>query len=234
MTVLVLKFKGPLQAWGQDSRYQERRTHHAPTKSAVVGLLAAAEGRRRVDPVEDLAALEFGVRVDQPGTLLRDYQTAIDWRQGPPAKLSNRYYLEDACFVVAVAGPDETICGLEAAVKAPAFPLYLGRRACPVNHDLLLKVVPEQDDVEAVLREVPWQASPWHRKTRQRQVALPIYRDARAGEPVDEHLHDVPVSFNPEHRDYAWRGVHVPAPVELENPVGRADADPFWEAVVSA
>lgn len=232
MTVLLLKFKGPLQSWGHESRYQERRTHHAPTKSAVVGMLAAAQGRRRTDPVEDLAALQFGVRVDQPGTVRRDYQTAIDWRSGPPARLSNRYYLEDACFVVGVEGPDEMVRALEGALRSPSFPLYLGRRSCPVNQDLILDVV--DGGLEEALRGVPWQAERWHRKTRARRVSLPLYRDAGPGEEVEEQLADVPLSFDPQRRDYGWRAVHMSAPVEYENPQGREERDPFWEAVVGA
>lgn len=232
MTALLLRFMGPLQAWGDDSRYAERRTHHSPTKSAVVGLLAAAEGRRRTDPVEDLAALEFGVRVDQPGTVLRDYQTAIDWRQGPPARLSNRYYLEDACFVVAVAGPEEIVRGLEAAVRAPRFPLFLGRRACPVNPNVVIGVV--DGGVEEALRSVEWQASERHRRTRPRRVPLSIYRDARPGEDVEERVHDTPVSFDPRRRDYRWRAVHMPDPHVADNPLGREAVDPFWEAVAGA
>lgn len=232
MTVLLLRLKGPLQAWGHDSRYQARRTHHAPTKSAVVGLLAAAEGRRRTDSVEDLADLEFGVRVDQPGTLLRDYQTAVDWRKGPPAKLSERFYLQDACFVAAVAGDEALVRGLEAAVTAPHFPLFLGRRSCPVSPDLLIGV--REGSVEHALRTVEWQAASWYRRTRGRQVALPIYRDARPGEDAEERLNDIPVSFDPQRRDYRWRAVHMPEPHVVENPEGKTRTDPFWEAVAGA
>ena len=73
---LPLVLAGPLQAWGSSSRFARRGTENAPTKSGVVGLLAAALGRERTADVSDLAALRFGVRVDQPGTRVRDYQTA--------------------------------------------------------------------------------------------------------------------------------------------------------------
>ena len=42
MAVLLLKLAGPLQSWGSSSRFTERGTEHEPTKSGVVGLLAAA------------------------------------------------------------------------------------------------------------------------------------------------------------------------------------------------
>lgn len=229
MTSLLLKFKGPLQAWGADSRYQSRQTHHVPTKSAVIGLLAAAEGRRRSDPVEDLVGLEFGVRVDQPGTLLRDFQTAIDWRKGPPGKLSQRYYLSDAVFLAAVAGPEEFLDDLALALKAPRFPLYLGRRACPVGSDLVLGK--RTGDVETSLRAEPWVAAAWHRRTRPTSVELPIYRDAHSEDDIEERVRDIPLSFDPVKRDYGWRAVHAPAPVAVENPEGTQLKDPFWEAL---
>lgn len=203
-----------------------------PTKSAVIGLLSAAEGRRRQEPVEDLVELEFGVRVDQPGTVVKDFQTAIDWRSGPPGKLSDRYYLSDARFLAAVTGPVSVLEGLQQALLRPAFPLYLGRRACPAGPDLVLGL--RDDDVEQALRAEPWSAQSWHRRIRPRRVELPLYRDARPGELVEERVRDVPLSFNPEHRDYAWRQVHAPAPVVLENPEGTVHADPFWEAVAGA
>ena len=75
MSVLLLKLAGPLQSWGADSRFTERKTRHEPTKSGVIGLLAAALGRRRTEPVDDLASLRFGVRIDQPGHYECDFQT---------------------------------------------------------------------------------------------------------------------------------------------------------------
>jgi CRISPR system Cascade subunit CasD len=47
-----------------------------PTKSGVVGLVANAQGREYTDDISDLAALRFSVRLDRPGHLLEDYQTA--------------------------------------------------------------------------------------------------------------------------------------------------------------
>ena len=93
-----------MQSWGTQSRYRRRDSGHEPSKSGVIGLIAAALGRARTEPVDDLARLNFAVRVDAPGTLLRDYQTAKDWATDPngAASLSTRYYLSDAVFVAAV------------------------------------------------------------------------------------------------------------------------------------
>lgn len=80
---LVLRLAGPMQSWGSSSEFNWRQTDAQPTKSGIVGLLAAASGRRREDPIEDLLALRLGVRIDQPGTLLRDYHTVSDFRGTP-------------------------------------------------------------------------------------------------------------------------------------------------------
>ena len=76
MTVLLLRLAGPLQSWGVKSRFTVRATELAPTKSGIIGMLAAAVGRRRTDPIEDLLSLRFGVRKDQPGRVIRDFHTA--------------------------------------------------------------------------------------------------------------------------------------------------------------
>ncbi|MGC5000756.1 type I-E CRISPR-associated protein Cas5/CasD [Streptomyces sp. DT195] len=73
--VLLVRLAAPLQSWGVASRFTYRDTHARPTKSAVIGLCAAAMGRERTDPVDDLAAMVFGVRADHPGTPVRDYHT---------------------------------------------------------------------------------------------------------------------------------------------------------------
>ena len=46
-SVLVLRLEGPLQSWGERSRWDVRETADRPTKSAVIGLLGAALGLKR-------------------------------------------------------------------------------------------------------------------------------------------------------------------------------------------
>ncbi|MEU9107164.1 type I-E CRISPR-associated protein Cas5/CasD [Streptomyces xanthophaeus] len=73
--VLLVRLAAPLQSWGAVSRFSRRDTQSRPTKSAVIGLCAAALGRDRTAPVDDLAQLTFGVRADHPGTPVRDYHS---------------------------------------------------------------------------------------------------------------------------------------------------------------
>ncbi|MFE3557830.1 type I-E CRISPR-associated protein Cas5/CasD [Streptomyces sp. NPDC059193] len=77
--VLLIRLAGPLQSWGLVSRFTRRDTHSRPTKSAVIGLCAAALGLDRTADLGDdelpLAELRFGVRADRPGVPVRDYHT---------------------------------------------------------------------------------------------------------------------------------------------------------------
>ncbi|WP_116114830.1 type I-E CRISPR-associated protein Cas5/CasD [Austwickia chelonae] len=227
MAVLLLRLAGPLQSWGDSSRFARRNTRTSPTKSGVFGLLAAAQGRRRTDPIEDLLGLRFGVRVDQPGRLVRDFQTAIRWTSPKPAPmpLSYRYYLADAVFTAAVEGDHSLVQSLDEAVRSPAFPLYLGRRSCPPSRPVSMSVF--DGSLVEVLREAPWQAASWHRRELQREVRLEILVDAdSSGGSQDifpEEVRDLPQSWNPERREYLWRSVVSVDPVLVDNPIGRAD-----------
>ncbi len=225
MTTLLLLLAGPMQAWGDSSRFVQRDTRMVPTKSGVLGLLAAAQGRRRTDPIEDLASLRFGVRSDQPGSLQRDFQTAIDWRTEKSMPLSYRYYIADAKFVAGVEGPTPLIQALAEHVRAPAFPLYLGRRSCPVSEDVFLGV--SDEPLEDALRAAPWQASSWHRVKLASEVALELHVDAIADDDRPfETRRDAPVSYDPRRREYGWREVVTAEPVVVPNPDGRRPVTP--------
>lgn len=249
---LLLRLAGPLQSWGGRSQFNRRDTNSEPTKSGVVGLLAAAQGRRRQDRIEDLLELSFGVRTDQPGSLLHDYHTVSDLRGRPllsaavnrsgaqkptsPAKLTHithRFYLQDAVFVAAVSGPTSTLVTLRKALRQPAFPLALGRRACVPTQPLVLDPVNAHDsgdghdddprhlwlgDPISALRQAPWQAGDWWKGTLRRLkpppafIDLPITADDLSGEDIRA---DVPTTFDPLYRDFTTRRVrhswaHVP------------------------
>lgn len=136
MATLLLRLQGPMQSWGTTSRFDERDTQLEPSKSGVLGLICAALGRDRHEPVEDLAALRMGVRVDHEGMPMRDYQTATgvliatgksDLRR---TVVSPRYYLCDAAFLVGFEGADEALLArIQAALHAPHWPLALGRKS---------------------------------------------------------------------------------------------------------
>lgn len=220
MTTLVLRLAAPLQSWGTSSRFVRRNTDPVPSKSGVIGLLAAAQGRRRTDPIEDLVGLRMGVRIEQPGQLERDFQTArpLDGSQAMP--LSYRFYLADAVFVVAVEGEPEMLAGLQQALRRPAFPLFLGRRSCPpagrIEHGL------RDLDVAGVLTTEPWLASPWVQQShRGPDVELQTASDQPIGTAsLRDVVRDEPISFDPGRREHSWRTVYR-QPVTIPNPQHR-------------
>ena len=136
MTTLLLRLQGPMQSWGTTSRFDERDTQLEPSKSGVLGLVCAALGRDRSEPVEDLAALRMGVRIDREGVPMRDYQTATGVAVASSGKadrnrtvVSPRYYLSDAVFLVGLEGNQILLARIQAALRAPVWPLALGRKS---------------------------------------------------------------------------------------------------------
>ncbi|MDV2482241.1 type I-E CRISPR-associated protein Cas5/CasD [Methanoculleus sp. Wushi-C6] len=156
---LVFRLYGMMASWGDIAFGEFRPTADHPSRSAVLGLLAAALGIRR-DEEERLSALSnayrIAIRVDAPGVLLRDYHTS----QVPPAGrgrkkhsfatrreelampreelstvLSTRDYQCDAVSTVCIwQGSDSapySLKDLAAALNSPVFVLYLGRKSCP-------------------------------------------------------------------------------------------------------
>ncbi|MEU1128310.1 type I-E CRISPR-associated protein Cas5/CasD [Streptomyces sp. NPDC005900] len=253
-SVLLLRLAAPLQSWGDRSAFNRRETRPEPTKSGVVGLLAAAAGRSRHTALDDLTGLGLGIRIDQPGSILRDYHTVSDYRGQPllsaavsakgrqkptsPAKhthITQRFYLQDAVFLAAVQGPRELITTLEHAVRHPAFPLALGRRSCVPTQPLTLGQ--RTGSLEDALREEPWQASS---AVRERwgchngdaaNIDLPATLDDPAGDEVHE---DVPLSFAPTSRSFTTRRIrhtYLTAPTGLRpdptRPQTTTAHDPF-------
>lgn len=192
MSTLLLRLAGPLQSWGTDSKFDVRRTGREPSKSGVIGLVAAALGIRRQDrdALKTLASLRFGVRVDREGSLLRDYQIAQSQKS---AYVTHRYYLADAVFVAGLESEEEALLTrIGQALQAPAFPLYLGRRSCPPVGRVFLGIT--EKPLEEALRNSAGVG------------AVRLLLDAGEGEPGGL-VRDVPVSFDPAGRAYAYRRV---------------------------
>ena len=172
-SVLVMQLAGPLQSWGASSRFARRGTEHAPTKSGVLGLLAAAQGRARTDALDDLGMLRFGVRVDQPGSPLRDFHTAHRFTTGEALPVSERIYLADAVFVAAVEGDADLIDTLHQGGRQPVFMPYLGRRSCPPARPVELGVIHGQS-LSVTLKDHPWEAARWYKRRRCHQTVIEL------------------------------------------------------------
>lgn len=246
MTVLALRLGGPLQAWGGSQRLERyRRTERFPTKSGVVGLLAAALGRLRDGAIEDLVALCFGVRADRPGEVLRDFHTLSslfdDKGRFAPGKgrlptasggyrpaatstqVTERFYLADACFVAGLEGDTTLLEELDDALTAPVFPLYLGRRSCPPDRPLRLGV--HDGSLLEVLTHLPWQPGGGILGTGPTVRCEAVIEDPHG----DRELIDEARSFHPIHRSYSRRRVRHHE-LEVPNPTapdGALSHDPM-------
>ncbi|MEU4455672.1 type I-E CRISPR-associated protein Cas5/CasD [Nocardioides sp. NPDC023903] len=115
--------------------------------------------------------------------------------------VTNRYYLSDAAFTVAVEGPDDTVAELAVALNNPRWQPYLGRRSCPPEQPLLIghSDTPVQD----LHTKVPIHAR--HRSS------IDVVTDHPTETGSETELADVPVSFDPLRRRYLSRTVTVTA-----------------------
>ncbi len=160
---LLFRLYGPLAAWGDIAVGEYRPSFAHPSKSAVIGLLAAALGIRRDEEERQnslAGSCSYAVRVDSMGVLLRDYHTT----QVPSVRkglihytrrselatddlntiLSSRDYRCDAAYTVAITVADNsphTAQQLASALERPVFILYLGRKSCPLAMPLSPQVV---------------------------------------------------------------------------------------------
>ncbi|CAM5315299.1 hypothetical protein SBADM41S_03773 [Streptomyces badius] len=132
--------------------------------------------------------------------------------------LSERFYLADAVFVAAVEGEADLLAGLHAALRAPVYPPFLGRRSCPPAQPVDLGLHDGLDLLRALHQE-PWQASAWYRRQHREEpvVKLPVLHEAGKDDTDTEVLRDQPLSFAAEHRRHSLRTV-VRREVAILNP----------------
>lgn len=213
MTVLLIRLAGPLQSWGSSSRFNLRGTEPFPTKSGVVGMIASALGMSRRESLERFMGLRFGVRVDQPGSITSDFQTAHN-DAGHSMPLSYRYYLQDSVFWAALESDDaNALDEYRQALLHPHFQLFLGRRACPPDGPILSRLI--EASLEDALASAPWCAtkryqhwacknSRWHPSLLSGEMIVEPDRDHGEGEFTDT-LSDEPVSFDPRRRIWGAR-----------------------------
>ncbi|ANJ67343.1 type I-E CRISPR-associated protein Cas5/CasD [Halothiobacillus diazotrophicus] len=165
MPTLLLRLAGPMQSWGTTSRFDQRDTGKEPSKSGVIGLLAAALGIDRETWNEDLqalAALAMGVRHDRPGVLKRDYQTAqriisADRSKMHETAVTTRDYLADAVFLVGLEGLDRALLErAHAALQNPTWPLALGRKSYVPSESIWLEGGVAEEPLMSALSAHPW------------------------------------------------------------------------------
>jgi CRISPR system Cascade subunit CasD len=224
-TALALYLDSPLQSWGVSSRFQRRGTESAPSKSGVLGLVAAAMGIDKhasdeVHRLEPLTACRFSVfpvakaQSTHSVLLLEDFHTVGGGydRDDPVDKLriarkasggpsttiiTRRFYLEQARFIVVLEGKRTTLQKAAAMLEDPVWGVWFGRKCCLPAAPLLPTMAPSlREALEALLE-----------KTCSRLVG-----EGRAEQAGDGSWHqpDQPVSFG--RREFLSRPVSRAAP----------------------
>jgi CRISPR system Cascade subunit CasD len=230
MTILLLRLAGPMQSWGTQSRFTNRDTGLEPSKSGVIGLLCAALGKPRnedsrsgLPSLEELAKLKMGVRVDWPGTVERDYQTAQNVaRAGGGIKdceLSERFYLADAFFLVVLQGDIQLLEKLHHALQNPVWQLYLGRKAFVPGLPVWLRDGLRPDnDLESALKSYPHLCP--DREDAPDELRLELEVDYGKGDRV---RYDQPESFVSAERRFGPRHVRTDWVHRSELPRGKEE-----------
>jgi len=175
---LIFRLYGSMASWGDIAVGAIRPTSDHPSKSAVMGLIAAAMGIRRDEEERQRALAEeylIAIRIDAQGLLMRDYHTI----QVPPAGkgkkkyefltrkdelavpkdelstiLSSRDYRCDAVYTVCLWGrnmsPPYPVAMIKTRLEKPAFVLYLGRKSCPLSLPVHAQIIMADNLAEAL------------------------------------------------------------------------------------
>lgn len=174
---LSFQLYGILVSWGEQAVGESRHSATHPSRSATLGLLAAALGIKREEEhaLKRLSdSVSMGFKVIHNGLVLKDYHTIQVPSEDKKAKhrytrrdelrseklgtvLSSREYRQDALSLAAVClneDSDYTLEALEQALKQPIFQLYLGRKSCPLSLPVNPKII-EADSLKAALDHYP-------------------------------------------------------------------------------
>lgn len=180
---LAFLIDAPLQSWGASSRFQRRDTEGFPTKSALIGVLAAAFGidKQNTNEAEQLAPLAslrlIVYRLPREGRLpverLSDFHTigggydkgaSTMEKMSIPKKASGapfgtvitrRTYLTGARFIAAFTGEAVFVRSLADALENPRWGVWFGRKTCIPAMPLAPAVAPTNSEaVQCLVRRV--------------------------------------------------------------------------------
>ena len=177
MRFLTFALYSPLGSFGEIAVGERRMSWVRPSRSAVLGLVAAALGYQRTDETAHQgldASLYFAVRTEAPGRALIDYHTAQTPRSRKGQShatrreelgsdhlntvLSRREWRADTFFTIALwLRPNATIDldAIAVAFRRPFFVLYVGRKAAPLGLPLNPAIVEADTFVDAFTARKP-------------------------------------------------------------------------------
>ena len=220
MKHLALYLRAPLQSWGASSKFGDRGTLDAPTRSGLLGLLAAACGVDKNDEARDrewlarAAKISVAVLAFRRGDRMADYHTVgarydkdDPWQKrmipttpdGKPrgTDLTHRDYLADSVFGAVLSGDDALVDEMATGLADPVWGVWLGRKSCIPTEPIFAGVFESEDAARNALagrlRGSLERSGGKVAGGDSSDVAFSVL-EARAGE-EDETLLDVPVSF---------------------------------------
>lgn len=220
MKHLALYLRAPLQSWGASSKFGDRGTLDAPTRSGLLGLLAAACGIDKNDEARDrewlvrAAALSVSVLAFRRGDRMADYHTVgggfdekDPWRKrmipisadgkNRRTNVTHRDYLADSVFGAVLSGDDALVDEMATGLADPVWGVWLGRKSCIPTEPIFAGVFESEDAARNALagrlRGSLERSGGKVAGGDSSDVAFSVL-EARAGE-EDETLLDVPVSF---------------------------------------
>lgn len=179
-----------MQSWGLRARWGERDSGEEPTKSGIVGLIGCAMGYHRDDPrivTEIESQIRIGIRVESPGTPIRDYHTitnGVTGKDNASTIITNRTYLQDASFLVVIAGQEELLKKIFAALTDPVWPIYLGRKSCPPTRPVVEELSYLYSSIEDSLKKYPWKATTIEMRSKDIPVWLRCVREDPEGDSI--------------------------------------------------
>lgn len=220
MKHLALYLRAPLQSWGASSKFGDRGTLDAPTRSGLLGLLAAACGIDKNDEVRDREWLAHAARLSMTvlsfrrGDRATDYHTVgarydkdDPWQKrmipttpdGKPrgTDVTHRDYLADSVFGAVLSGDDALVGEMAAGLADPVWGVWLGRKSCIPTEPVLAGVFDSEDAARDALagrlRDSLERGGGKVAGKDGEGMAFSVF-EATAGE-EDETLLDIPVSF---------------------------------------
>lgn len=222
MKHLALYLRAPLQSWGASSKFGDRRTLDAPTRSGLLGLLAAACGIDKNDEARDrewltrAAKLSLSVLAFRRGDRMPDYHTVgarydrdDPWQKrmipvtpdGKPrgTDLTHRDYLTDSVFGAVLSGDDDLIAEMAAGLADPVWGVWFGRKSCIPTEPILAGVFDSDEkarDALAVRLRASLERGGGKVAGKGEDEAVKFDLVEAAVDEAEETLLDVPVSFS--------------------------------------
>lgn len=177
MKSLALYLCAPLQSWGVSSVFNERSSYNSPTRSGILGMLAAACGidknndQEEAQWLKEVAPLSMTTLLFKRGTRLTDFHTVganYDkedcWQkkmmplsaEGKIKKdpvVTHRDYLTDSIFGVILTGEDALLDKLATGLLNPIWGVWLGRKSCIPTEPVFAGLFSSKEEAIRALKE---------------------------------------------------------------------------------